>query len=179
MSQELARFPGPRQLLWITYGIPSSMKMTEGWIDLKPRLRQLAAQFVHGGIAVYTLDPGLILGTLLDGLEVLSAATGGRAFSSSDLKMALNQMGTMSRYLFARLRASVSAETGSALHTVRLTSSRKGVTVLASRLIWRVRSGPLKVASKISATLTIPPEPCIHIRGTQRSPCAASAWFWN
>jgi VWFA-related protein len=57
MSQELARFPGPKQLLWITYGIPSSMKMIEGWMDLKPRLRQLAAQFVHGGIAVYTLDP--------------------------------------------------------------------------------------------------------------------------
>jgi VWFA-related protein len=70
MSQELARFPGPKQLLWITYGIPSSMKMTEGWMDLKPRLRQLAAQFVRGGIAVYTLDPGLILGTLnRDGLQ--------------------------------------------------------------------------------------------------------------
>ena len=58
MSQELVRFPGPKQLLWITYGIPSSMKMVEGWVDLKPRLLQLAAQFDRGDIAVYTLDPG-------------------------------------------------------------------------------------------------------------------------
>jgi len=77
MGQEMARFPGPKQLLWITNGVPSSMKMVQGWMDLKPRLFQLAAQFNRGDIAVYTLDPSLILGTLnRDGLEVLTAATG-------------------------------------------------------------------------------------------------------
>jgi VWFA-related protein len=133
MTQELARFPGPKQLLWITYGIPSSMKMVEGWVDLKPRLLQLAAQFDRGDIAVYTLDPGLILGTLnRDGLEVLSAATGGRAFSSSDLKMALKQMGTdTSATLSARLQPVAGKEdrrliphSASIEHSQRSTSCR-------------------------------------------------------
>src|ERR1035441_3708174 len=64
MSQELARFPGSKQLLWITDGIPSTMRMVHGWMDLTPRSRQLAAQFNRGDIVVYTLDPSLILGNL-------------------------------------------------------------------------------------------------------------------
>jgi VWFA-related protein len=172
MSQELARFPGPKQLLWITYGIPSSMKMTEGWIDLKPRLRQLAAQFVHAGIAVYTLDPGLILGTLnREGLEVLSAATGGRAFSSSDLKMALNQMGTdaSATYLLDYAPPSAPKREG-ALHTVRLTNSRKGVRVFSQQAyLASAIQEPSKAISKVSATRTIPPEPAYTFVGRVQS----------
>jgi VWFA-related protein len=170
MSQELARFPGPKQLLWITYGIPSSMKMIEGWMDLKPRLRQLAAQFVHGGITVYTLDPGLILGTLnRDGLEVLSGATGGRAFSSSDLKMALNQMGTDASATYLLDYAPAPKPEG-ALHTVRLTSARKGVKILSQQAyLANAIQEPPKGTSKVSATQTIPPEPAYTFVGQVRS----------
>jgi VWFA-related protein len=172
MSQELARFPGPKQMLWITYGIPSSMKMTEGWMDLKPRLLQLAAQFVHGGIAVYTLDPGLILGTLnRDGLEVLSKATGGRAFSSSDLKMALNQMGTdaSATYVLDFMPPPAPKQEG-ALHTVRLTSTRKGIRVLSQQIyLANAVQEPRKVTSRVSATQTIPPEPAYTFVGRVQS----------
>ena len=172
MSQELARFPGHKQMLWITYGIPSSMKMIEGWMDLKPRLLQLAAQFVQGGIAVYTLDPGLILGTLnREGLEVLSGATGGRAFSSSDLKMALNQMGTdaSATYLVDYAPPSGPKREG-ALHTVRLTSERKGVRVLSQQAyLANAIQAPPKLGSKVSATRTIPPEPAYTFVGRVQS----------
>jgi hypothetical protein len=172
MSQELARFPGPKQMLWITYGIPSSMKMTEGWMDLKPRLLQLAAQFVRGGIAVYTLDPGLLLGTLnRDGLEVLSAATGGRAFSSSDLKMALNQMGTdaSASYLLDYAPPPAPKREG-ALHTVRLTSARKGVRVFSQQAyLSNAVQEPPKATARVSATQTIPPEPAYTFVGRVHS----------
>src|ERR1035438_8375841 len=93
MEQELARTPGRKQLLWITNGIPSNMRFSDqGWVDLTPQLRALAAQYTRDNIAIYTLDPSLTLGTLTrDGLEVLSTATGGRTFGSSDLAMALRR----------------------------------------------------------------------------------------
>ncbi len=79
LEQSMARLQGRKQLLWITDGIPSSIRLTgQGWVNFAPSLRQLGAQFVGANIAIYTLDPSLALGTLSrDGLEVLSAATRG------------------------------------------------------------------------------------------------------
>lgn len=172
MSQELVRFPGPKQLLWITYGIPSSMKIVEGWVDLKPRLLQLAAQFDRGDIAVYTLDPGLMLGTLnRDGLEVLSAATGGRAFSSSDLNMALKQMGTdaSATYLLDYSPSQAKKAEGS-FHTVRLTSARKGVRVLSQQIyLANAIKEPPKVSSQVSAPQALPLEPAYTFVGLVHS----------
>lgn len=172
MSQELARFPGPKQLLWITYGIPSSMKMVEGWVDLKPRLFQLAAVFDRGDIAIYTLDPGLMLGTLnRDGLEVLSAATGGRAFSSSDLKLALKQMGTdtSATYLLDYSPSQAKKAEGS-FHTVRLSTTRKGVRVLSQQIyLANAIKEPPKVSSPVSAAQALPPEPAYTFVGRVQS----------
>jgi VWFA-related protein len=130
-GQEAERFPGPKQLLWITFGIRSSIRTAGGWVDLSSRLRQLAAEFNRAGISIYTLDPGLTLGTLSrDGLEVLAAGTGGRAFSSSDLKMALKQMETdaSATYLLDYGPPDAPKAPG-ALHTVRLSCTRKGVKI--------------------------------------------------
>ena len=172
MSQELLRFPGPKQLLWITYGIPSSMKMVEGWVDLKPRLLQLAAKFDRGDIAVYTLDPGLILGTLnRDGLEVLSAATGGRAFSSSDLKMALNQMATdTSASYLLDYTPQQARKAQRPLHTVRVSSTRKGVRILSREvyLADAIKKSP-KASSRRSATHKLPSEPMYAFVGSGHS----------
>jgi VWFA-related protein len=103
LEQSMARIGGRKQLLWITDGIPSSVRLTgEGPVNLASSLRKLGAQFSGANIAIYTLDPSLALGTLSrDGLEILSQATGGRTFISSDLKKALQQarMDTSASYL--------------------------------------------------------------------------------
>ena len=164
MGQEMARFPGPKQLLWITNGVPSSMKMVQGWMDLKPRLFQLAAQFNRGDIAVYTLDPSLILGTLnRDGLEVLTAATGCRGFNSSDLKMALTQMGTdtAATYLLDYNRSQLKKPEG-AFHTVHLTSNRKGVRLVSQQVY-------LAAAIHAPAKGALPPEPAFTFVGSVQS----------
>jgi VWFA-related protein len=105
MAEQLSRSSGQKQLLWITYGIPSQIRFTgQGWVDLTPSLRQLAAQFTLADTMIYTLDPSLRFASLnRDGLDVLSAATGGRTFSSSDFAMALTQMraDAASSYLLA------------------------------------------------------------------------------
>lgn len=84
--------PGTKQLLWITYGIPSQIHMTSGWQDLTQYLQQLGGRFNRTSTMVYSLDPGINISSALlnrDGLEILTASTGGQAFASSDLGMAL------------------------------------------------------------------------------------------
>src|ERR1035438_1910647 len=172
MSQELARFPGSKQLLWITDGIPSTMRMVQGWMDLTPRLRQLAAQFNRGDIVVYTLDPSLILGTLnRDGLAVLSAATGGRSFGSSDLNMAVKQMGrdTSATYLldYSPTAATKAEDT---LRAVKLTSTRKGVRVLSRQVyLAEVVKEPPKESPRTSVTQVLAPQPAYTFVGLVRT----------
>jgi len=129
MRQELARVPGRKQLLWITDGIPSSIRFAPGWVDLAPRLRQLGALFNGNDIAIYTLDPSLSLATLdRQGLEVLSAATGGRTLISSDLKKAIQQTRMDARASYElEYAAPLTQNAVGKLHTVRISSNRKGV----------------------------------------------------
>jgi len=90
----MAGLPGPKELLWVTYGVPSSIHFTTGWFDCGPYLRQLGARFVESGIAIYTADPGVNAqqGMLnRDALDILTGATGGRAFSTIDLNRAITQ----------------------------------------------------------------------------------------
>jgi hypothetical protein len=135
-------------------------------------LRQLAAQFNRGGIAIYTLDPSLMLGTLSrDGLEVLSAAAGGRTFSSSDLKMALKQMGTdtSATYLLDYTPPQARKPEGS-FHTVRLSSTRKGVRILSQQIyLADTIKEPPKVSSRASASRVLPPQPAYTFVGLVHS----------
>lgn len=130
LDETMSRFPGRKQLLWITDGIPSSIRFSgEGLVDLSPTLRQLGAAFDRGNIAIYTLDPSLSLGTLnRDGLEVLSAATAGRTLGSSDLRMALKQaeMDASASYLL-EYGPPLPHKSEAKYHKVRVTCNRKGV----------------------------------------------------
>lgn len=130
MEQELSRSSGRKQLLWITYGIPGQLRFAgQGWVDLTPTLRQLAALFNEAGTSIYTLDPSLRLATLnRDGLYVLSGATGGRTFGSSDLAMALAQMHTDASSTYLLDYGPPQVHQGkSKYRSVRITCDRKDV----------------------------------------------------
>jgi len=176
VRQELSRIHGRKQLLWITDGIPSSIRFFEGWVDLAPRLRQLGAQFNRDEIAIYTLDPSLALGTLnRDGLEVLSAATGGRALITSDLKMAITR---------ARMDASASYEleygplvaenAEGRFHSVRISCNRKDVRIVYEGA-YLAEAEPVKAAAVATALepapvmRAIPPEPVHTFVGLVRT----------
>ena len=62
MRALMATSRGPKELLWITYGIPSNIRLAGGtWFDGTPFLRQLGTSFVQSDITVYTADPGMNL----------------------------------------------------------------------------------------------------------------------
>ena len=170
MQQEMSRFPGRKQLLWITDGIPSSVRLLgQGWVDLAPRLRQLAAQFNRGGIAIYTLDPSLALATLSrDGLEVLTAATGGRTLVSSDLGMALRQarMDASSSY-FLEYGPPLAQNSEGKYHTVRVRCNRKGVRLVSQEAyLAEVDRAP----AKAPASVVPPASPAVNPRAVPAAP---------
>jgi len=143
LNVELARLAGRKQLLWITYGIAANLHLESvGWVDVAPRLRELGARFNATNTAVYTVDPGLTLGTVTrDGLFILSGATGGRTFSTSDLNFVLSQMrqdGQNSYAMQFAPPATQSAKDG--YHKVKVNCDRKDVK-LVTQQVYLARTG--------------------------------------
>src|SRR5579862_1048350 len=62
MRSRMDGLQGPKELLWVTYGFPSSIRLAgTGWWDGGPTLRQIGMRFVESGVTLYTADPGLNL----------------------------------------------------------------------------------------------------------------------
>ncbi len=135
LNQELARFPGRKLLLWITDGIPISIHDAAEWMDMKPRLRELAARFNRGDVAVYALNPSLLLANAdREGLEFLTAATGGRTFNSSDLTLALKQMRQDASATYRLVFSPSHAHKAGSVRTVRVSCARKQVRIASQQV---------------------------------------------
>jgi VWFA-related protein len=131
MSQELMRIPGNKNLLWITDGIPSRMQSTTGWMEFAPQLHQLAAQINRSGTTAYSLTPSFAPNSLnIEGLSVLSVATGGQTFGSVDLNTALKRLAMDAAAAYSLVYvAPESRKAAGSLHLVRLSSARKGIRI--------------------------------------------------
>jgi len=126
----MAGLPGPKELLWVTYGIPSSIHLTTGWFDCGPYLRQLGARFVESEIAIYTADPGVNAqqGMLnRDSLDILTGATGGRAFSTIDLNEVITQAVADARTSYSLEYEPPAKNWDGKYHKLRVTCARKGI----------------------------------------------------
>ena len=131
MRALMATSRGPKELLWITYGISSNIRLVDDtWFDGTPFLRQLGTRFVQSDITVYTADPGMNLqrGILdRDSLDILTGATGGHAYATIDLTRAVTQIeaGARTNYSIEYLPAAKNWD--GKYHKLRVTVARKGV----------------------------------------------------
>jgi VWFA-related protein len=135
MRARMAALAGPKELLWVTYGFPSSIHFADrGWWDGGPTLRQLGARFAQSGITIYTADPGMNLGRGIlnrDALDILTGAAGGRTFATIDLNQAIAQAEAD-----ARMNYSLSYQPSSwdgKYHKLRVTVARKGIHLQTER----------------------------------------------
>jgi VWFA-related protein len=130
----MAQSRGPQDLLWITYGIPSTIQFVDHtWFYGAPVLRQLGAAFVQSGITVYTADPGINLQAGIlnrDSLDILSGATGGRAFATIAMGHAIAQIDADARTSYSLEFQPPSANWDGKYHKLRVTVARKGVHAL-------------------------------------------------
>ena len=131
MRSKMAALVGPKELLWVTYGIPSSIHYPgRGWFDGGPGLRQIGARFIQSNITVYTADPGFDLEHSLlerDSLDILTRATGGRTFSTIDLNRAISQALADARSNYTLEYQPTEQNWDGKYHKLRVISTRKGV----------------------------------------------------
>jgi VWFA-related protein len=127
----MAASRGPKELLWITYGIPNEIQFWDHtWFYGTPPLRQLGARFVQSGITVYSADPGMNLDRGIlnrDSLDVLTGATGGRAFSTIDLNRAIDRIEAASRTNYSIEYQPAPTNWDGKYHKLHVTVARKGV----------------------------------------------------
>jgi VWFA-related protein len=135
MRARMAPLAGGKELLWVTYGIPSTIPQRghEYW-DGVPTLRELGARFRRSGIVLYSADPGMNLarGVLeRDGLEILTGATGGRTFSNVDLSRAVAHAESDARTNYSVEFEPSGRSWDGKFHKLRVAVARKGVHVQA------------------------------------------------
>ena len=127
----MARVPGPKELLWVTYGIPSAIHLVDRtWFDGVPPLRQLGTRFVQSGTTVYTADPGVSLQAGIlnrDSLDILAGVTGGRTFSTIALDRAITQIGADALTNYSLAYQPSAKNWDGKFHKLRVTVARKGV----------------------------------------------------
>ena len=131
LGAQMRRLRGPNELLWLTYGVPSTFYMIDGnWFDGASILHQLGAAFVQAETTVYTADPGLNLqrGVLSrDALDILTGATGGRTFSTIELGRAIARIQADSRTNYSLEFQPSAGKLDGKYHKLRVTVARKGV----------------------------------------------------
>ena len=120
----MAASRGPKELLWITHGIP----------DFGTPLLRLGAQFVQSGITVYSADPGMNLerGILSrSSLDVLTGTTGGHAFSAVDMNLAIEQINAEGRANYSIEYQPAAGNWDGKYHQLHVTVTRKKVRLQA------------------------------------------------
>jgi len=144
IAAPLAAFPGRKNIVWVTDGVPISLGSRSSYtgepIDFTPQLRQLSEWFDRSGVTIYPVrqvmlgSPDGMGGTgdgALDFLNTLSGLTGGRPNGSKDVGMAVKQAMRDLRSSYQIGYFPPEKNWNNKFHNLRVTCTRKGVRVQA------------------------------------------------
>jgi VWFA-related protein len=135
IGSRLAPLPGRKNILWTTFGVPCSVARENGQIwDCRPNLGQVAAKLTQANVAV---DPIVLQSGTEDiesgvTLQLFVDLTGGKLYGGDIAKSLADSMdGARSSY---RLQYAPAGNNWDGKpHKIKLTSARKGVTILAQQ----------------------------------------------
>ena len=133
LATQLAPLPGRKDVIWITHGVPITIRTVSGEpYDYMPRLRQLATAIDRAGITINTVDQGDAVATgSKETIEEFPAVTGGKAYSSGTLDKALPEVLNAPRSSYV-LEYAAPAPDGK-YHKIHVSTSRKGVRLQAEQ----------------------------------------------
>jgi VWFA-related protein len=140
MRTQLAGFPGRKNLVWVTHGVPFVIPDVGGQLtDLSPAWHQLSEGLAFTDIAVYSVaqssrGAGAQMGTLSDqALQEISDLTGGRYYASDAVDAAVNQAATDSRAGYTIGYFPTAQEWNGKFHKVRIASDRRDLRFNAEK----------------------------------------------
>ena len=133
----LALMPGRNSLIWISHGVPISVRLVSGndEVNYTPLLKQLAAGCERARTTIYTVDPtggtptSEIGMAQADTLQQMANLTGGVAYRGDDVAAATRLAMADGRANYRVEYALPAGGWDGKLHKVRVTCARKGVNV--------------------------------------------------
>jgi VWFA-related protein len=141
LSAQLSAYPGRKNLVWVTDGIPASLRGARSQngqiVDFTTPLHQLADQLSRSGVAIYPVRQFLLgtsdaaNGDTIAALNILTGVTGGRPEAGNDIGSAVQQSirDLRSNYQLGYYLPEDSGD--GKFHNLRVTCTRKGVRIQA------------------------------------------------
>ena len=142
----LALLPGPKSVVWISRGVPISVRPASGGdaIDYKPMLRELAKVCTREKVTVFTANPSTSTApsASVETLRTIASLTGGRLYTANSIGKAVAQAtdGWRGEYSLGYLPADESWD--GKLHKLKVSTGRKGIELLAPESYYADRPDP-------------------------------------
>jgi VWFA-related protein len=133
----LARFPGRKNFIWVTHGVPD----VSYWNDYTADIAKLGTKLNWADIAVYTVQQSATEGISMNScttLATLSQLTGGRTYGTDAAQDAIEQSRVDSRVEYSLTYKSPVSQTGK-YRKIRVTCDRPGTQVLSQQGYYSVR----------------------------------------
>jgi VWFA-related protein len=132
LANQLAVFPGRRDIVWITSGTPNVWNTKSpcpgDWVDCALYVPHLAVTLAGANVAVdpltYTSNPSADLNR---DMEMVAGLTGGWSYFSEDIRSVLTQVSRDAAHSYSIFYDPSAENWDSKFHKVRLTSERKGL----------------------------------------------------
>ncbi|MDR3699329.1 MAG: VWA domain-containing protein [Candidatus Sulfopaludibacter sp.] len=146
----LALLPGPKNVVWISRGVPISLRVASGGdaLDYKPMLRELAKVCTREKVTVFTVNPSTSAvpstGELasVETLQTIAKLTGGRLYTANSTGKAVAQAtdGWRGEYSLGYLPSDESWD--GQFHKLKVSTGRKGIELLAPEGYYADRPDP-------------------------------------
>lgn len=174
LANQLVAFPGARDILWVTDGVPSVSNprtpCSGDWLECALYVPHLSVTLDRAGAAVHTLSYGSGLPSPVTlAMEDLTGSTGGRTFFAEEIHAVLDQLSAAAASSYFLAFAPPPNQWDNKFHKLRITCDRKGGKVYARQRYYAFPDQaqvPAIEFAAMTAQLKLPADaPEISLRG--------------
>lgn len=174
VAKHLGAFPGVRDLVWITDGVPNVFdtrrRCSGDWVECALYVPHLAVTLDNAGVAVHPLSYGILRPDVTLAMEDVAGLTAGKTYLQEDLDAVLAQLSRAASGSYLLLMAPPAENWDNKFHRLRIQCERRNVKVLARQRYYAYPSQgqvPALEFAAMTALLKIPADAAeIDLRGS-------------
>ncbi|MEJ5367109.1 MAG: VWA domain-containing protein [Bryobacteraceae bacterium] len=173
VAKHLGAFPGIRDLVWITDGVPNvfdtRQQCSGDWVECALYVPHLAVTLDNAGVAVHPLSYGILRPDVTLAMEDIAGLTAGKTYLQEDLDAVLAQLAKAASASWLLLVAPPADNWDNKFHRLRIQCERRNVKMIARQRYYAYPSQgqvPTIEFAAMTALLKIPADaPEIDLRG--------------
>jgi len=174
VARHLGAFPGVRDLIWVTDGVPNvfdtRQQCSGDWVECALYVPHLAVTLDNAGVAVHPLSYGILRPDVTLAMEDVAGLTGGKTFYREDLDAVAAQLAQWAAGSYLLLLAPPADNWDNKFHRLRVQCERKGVKLISRQRYYAYPSQgqvPALEFAAMSALLKIPTDAAeVELRGS-------------